>query len=148
MLIKQLVLHNFRVFNGTHTIDLAPRKRPHEVNPRPIVLFGGLNGAGKTSILSAIRLALYGRLAFGLATQQQDYIEHLSSLIHKGAYYIEQPEEAAVELTFTYNKGGQESEFTVTRTGKRARKIAFLYKRMANHSVNWIMISARGFLMN
>ena len=96
MLIKQLVLHNFRVFNGTHTIDLAPRKRPHEVNPRPIVLFGGLNGAGKTSILSAIRLALYGRLAFGLATQQQDYIEHLSSLIHKGAYYIEQPEEAAV----------------------------------------------------
>lgn len=47
MLIKQLVLHNFRVFNGTHTIDLAPRKRPHEVNPRPIVLFGGLNGAGK-----------------------------------------------------------------------------------------------------
>lgn len=105
MLIKQLVLHNFRVFNGTHTIDLAPRKRPHEVNPRPIVLFGGLNGAGKTSILSAIRLALYGRLAFGLATQQQDYIEHLSSLIHKGAYYIEQPEEAAVELTFTYNKG-------------------------------------------
>ncbi|MGQ4845597.1 AAA family ATPase, partial [Klebsiella michiganensis] len=50
MLIKQLVLHNFRVFNGTHTIDLAPRKRPHDLNPRPIVLFGGLNGAGKTSI--------------------------------------------------------------------------------------------------
>ncbi|EOU5231406.1 DNA sulfur modification protein DndD [Escherichia coli] len=122
MLIKQLVLHNFRVFNGTHTIDLAPRKRPHEVNPRPIVLFGGLNGAGKTSILSAIRLALYGRLAFGFATQQQDYIEHLSSLIHKGAYYIEQPEEAAVELTFTYNKGGQESEFTVTRTWKKGKK--------------------------
>lgn len=86
------------------------------------MLFGGLNGAGKTSILSAIRLALYGRLAFGLATQQQDYIEHLSSLIHKGAYYIEQPEEAAVELTFTYNKGGQESEFTVTRTWKKGKK--------------------------
>ncbi|EPN9527762.1 DNA sulfur modification protein DndD [Cronobacter malonaticus] len=122
MLIKQLVLHNFRVFNGTHTIDLAPRKRPHEVNHRPIVLFGGLNGAGKTSILSAIRLALYGRLAFGLATQQQDYIEQLSSLIHNGAYYIEQPEEAAVELTFTYNKGGHEAEFTVKRAWKKGKK--------------------------
>ncbi|WP_116326578.1 DNA sulfur modification protein DndD [Klebsiella aerogenes] len=122
MLIKQLVLHNFRVFNGTHTIDLAPRKRPHEVNPRPIVLFGGLNGAGKTSILSAIRLALYGRLAFGLATQQQDYIEQLSSLIHNSAYYIEQPEEAAIELTFTYNKGGHEAEFTVTRAWKKGKK--------------------------
>nr|WP_249432359.1 DNA sulfur modification protein DndD [Enterobacter kobei] len=117
-----MVLHNFRVFNGTHTIDLAPRKRPHDLNPRPIVLFGGLNGSGKTSILSAIRLALYGRLAFGLATQQQDYIEQLSSLIHNGAYYIEQPEEASVELTFTYNKGGHEAEFTVTRAWKKGKK--------------------------
>ncbi|WP_127960400.1 DNA sulfur modification protein DndD [Serratia microhaemolytica] len=122
MLIKQLVLHNFRVFNGTHTIDLAPRKRPHEVNHRPIVLFGGLNGAGKTSILSAIRLALYGRLAFGLATQQHEYIEQLSSLIHNGAYHIEQPEESAVELTFTYNKDGHEAEFTVTRAWKKGKK--------------------------
>ena len=122
MLIKQLVLHNFRVFNGTHTIDLAPRKRPHDLNPRPIVLFGGLNGAGKTSILSAIRIALYGRLAFGLATQQQEYIEQLSALIHNGAYYIEQPEEASVELTFTYNKGGHEAEFTVMRTWKKGKR--------------------------
>ncbi|BEN23761.1 TPA: DNA sulfur modification protein DndD [Serratia marcescens] len=122
MLIKQLVLHNFRVFKGTHAIDLAPKKRPHDSNPRPIVLFGGLNGAGKTSILSAIRLALYGRLAFGLATQQQDYIEQLSSLIHNGAYNIEQPEEASVELTFIYNKGGHEAEFTVIRAWKKGKK--------------------------
>lgn len=122
MLIKQLVLHNFRVFNGTHTIDLAPRKRPRDFNPRPIVLFGGLNGAGKTSILSAIRLALYGRLAFGLATQQQDYVEQLSSLIHNRIYHSEQPEEASIELTFTYNKSGHEAEFTVTRTWKKGKK--------------------------
>lgn len=122
MLIKQLVLHNFRVFNGTHTIDLAPRKRRHDDNPRPIILFGGLNGAGKTSILSAIRLALYGRLAFGPATQQQEYIEHLSSLIHNGAHNIERPTEAAIELTFTYNKDGYESEFTVQRTWKNGHK--------------------------
>lgn len=122
MLIKQLVLRNFRVFNGTHTIDLTPRKRQYEDNPRPIILFGGLNGAGKTSILSAIRLALYGRLAFGPATQQQEYIEQLSALIHNGTQYIESPEEAAIELTFTYNKGGDEAEFTVTRTWKKGRK--------------------------
>ncbi|PLR41253.1 DNA sulfur modification protein DndD [Chimaeribacter californicus] len=121
MLIKQLVLRNFRVFNGTHIIDLAPKTRCDN-NPRPIVLFGGLNGAGKTSILSAIRLALYGRLAFGLATQQQEYIEQLSTLIHHGNHATERPEEAAVELTFTYNKGGQESEFTVTRTWKNGKK--------------------------
>lgn len=122
MLIKQLVLRNFRVFNETHIIDLAPRKRPNDDNPRPIVLFGGLNGAGKTSILSAIRLALYGRLAFGLSTQNQDYINELSSLIHNGTITSEQPNEAAIELTFTYNKGGQEAEFTVARTWKKGKK--------------------------
>lgn len=122
MLIKQLVLRNFRVFNGTHIIDLAPRKRPNDDNPRPIVLFGGLNGAGKTSILSAIRLALYGRLAFGSSTQQQEYIEELSSLIHNGLSRSEQPDEASIELIFTYNKGGQESEFTVTRTWQKGKR--------------------------
>ncbi|WP_333617345.1 DNA sulfur modification protein DndD [Mixta calida] len=122
MLIKQLVLRNFRVFNGTHTIDLAPRKRPQEVNPRPIVLFGGLNGAGKTSILSAIRLALYGRLAFGPATQQQEYVEQLGALVHNGTYTSERPDEAAVELTFTYNQNGHETEFTVTRSWKKGKK--------------------------
>lgn len=130
MLIKQLVLHNFRVFNGTHTIDLAPRKRPNDDNPRPIVLFGGLNGAGKTSILSAIRLALYGRLAFGLSTQNQDYINELSSLIHNGTNTSERPNEAAIELTFTYNKGGQEAEFTVARTSKKERKTSYRFYKM------------------
>ncbi|MEJ5069344.1 DNA sulfur modification protein DndD [Enterobacter sp. MYb186] len=122
MLIKQLVLRNFRVFNGTHIIDLAPRKRPNDDNPRPIVLFGGLNGAGKTSILSAIRLALYGRLAFGATTQQQDYVEELSSLIHKGSNRSEQSDEASIELIFTYNKGGKEAEFTVTRTWQKGKR--------------------------
>lgn len=122
MLIKQLVLRNFRVFNGTHTIDLAPRKRQQEVTTRPIVLFGGLNGAGKTSILSAIRLALYGRLAFGSAMQQQEYVEQLGSLVHNGMHTAERPDEAAVELTFTYNQNGHETEFTVTRSWKKGKK--------------------------
>lgn len=122
MLIKQLVLHNFRVFKGTHVIDLAPRKRRNNDNSRPIVLFGGLNGAGKTSILSAIRLALYGKLAFGTGIQQQEYIDEISSLVHKGQASSEQAEEASIELVFTYNKGGQEAEFTVTRTWQKGKR--------------------------
>ncbi|EPL3704356.1 DNA sulfur modification protein DndD [Morganella morganii] len=122
MLIKQLVLHNFRVFNGTHVIDLAPKKRQNDDNPRPIVLFGGLNGAGKTSILSAIRLALYGRLAFGSSTQQQEYVEELTALVHNGSSSGKQPDEASIELIFTYNKGGLEAEFTVTRTWKKGKR--------------------------
>lgn len=122
VIIKQLVLRNFRVFRGEHIIDLAPRNREHEVHDRPIVLFGGLNGAGKTSILTAIRLALYGRLAFDQSIQQQDYIDQLTSLIHNGVSQAQRPDESSIELTFTYNKGGRESEFKVTRSWKRGKK--------------------------
>lgn len=122
MIIKKLVLHNFRVFRGSHEIELTPKKRATEFHDRPIVLFGGLNGAGKTSILSAIRLALYGRLAFENMTQNQDYINQLTALIHNGVSQTVRPEHASVELVFTYNQNGIESEFTVIRSWKRQQK--------------------------
>lgn len=122
MIIKKLVLHNFRVFRGSHEIELTPKKRETEFHDRPIVLFGGLNGAGKTSILSAIRLALYGKLAFENITQNKDYIEQLTVLIHKGANQTVRPDNASVELVFTYNQNGIESEFTVIRSWKREQK--------------------------
>lgn len=126
MIIKSLTLHDFRVFRGSHRIDLAPRPRilqdGSKLNERPIVLFGGLNGAGKTSILTAIRLALYGRLAFDGLYSQQDYIDHLAALVHNGVNDIQRPDKASIELCFTYNKAGVESEFTVIRSWKRGKK--------------------------
>ena len=59
MIFNSLILENFRVFEGIHHIDLTTSK------DEPIVLFGGLNGAGKTSILTAIRLALFGKSSLG-----------------------------------------------------------------------------------
>lgn len=122
MIIKKLVLHNYRVFRGNHEIELTPQRREGEAHDRPIVLFGGLNGAGKTSILSAIRLALYGRLAFDNLPHNQDYIEQLTALIHNGVSQTMQPQDASIELIFTYNQGGVESEFTVIRSWKRHKK--------------------------
>ncbi|BBQ54900.1 hypothetical protein WP2S18C03_39810 [Aeromonas veronii] len=122
MIIKKLVLHNFRVFRGHHEIELTPQKRGNEIIDRPIVLFGGLNGAGKTSILSAIRLALYGRLAFDNLIHNQDYIDQLTVLIHNGVSVSQQPKDASIELVFTYNQGGTESEFTVIRSWNRNKK--------------------------
>src|SRR4030067_3169678 len=63
MLIKKLTLRNFGLYRGEQVLDLAPRTKRE--TPRPIVLVGGHNGAGKTTILEAVRVCLYGRLALG-----------------------------------------------------------------------------------
>ena len=73
MIITKLVMRNFRVFRGEHTLDLEPR----EQKGKPLILIGGLNGSGKTSILTAIRLALYGIQAFDDVFTKQAYVKRL-----------------------------------------------------------------------
>lgn len=127
MLITKLNLHNFRVFCGLHEIDLTPSGPAYnkhgeaiEGTERPIILFGGLNGAGKTSILTAVRFALYGRQSFGKPIHNNDYVEELSQLIHKGNS-INSPDTAYVELEFTHNQAGSENLYKVTRSWKRGK---------------------------
>ena len=57
MQFLELVLKNFGPYAGTQTINLRPEK---DGNPCPVILFGGMNGGGKTTLMDAIRLALYG----------------------------------------------------------------------------------------
>lgn len=116
MIIKKLVLRNFRVFQGTHEIELLPK------NNKPIILFGGLNGSGKTSILTAIQLALYGKMAFDRVLTNQNYIDQLSALIYKNSEIKELENSASIELTFTYNQAGEISDFTVTRSWSLGHK--------------------------
>ena len=57
-----------------------PGTRVKRGNQKPIILFGGLNGAGKTSILLGIKLALYGRLAPGIVDAIR--IQRISGRLH------------------------------------------------------------------
>ena len=100
MIFKTLSLENFRVFNGVHHIELAPRREG--VISRPVVLFGGLNGAGKTSILSAIRLALLGRKSIGNAVSKKDFNEYLTQQINQKAVKDTTDPVAKVSLEFTH----------------------------------------------
>ncbi|MDO6610516.1 DNA sulfur modification protein DndD [Shewanella sp. 1_MG-2023] len=121
MIIKSLVVNNYRVFRGVHEIDLAPRvTRQHQASASPIILFGGLNGAGKTSILSAVRVALYGRAAFGRGMNSAQYQEQLDALIHNGVGIT--ADKASIQLIFTHSQNGIESEYLVTRGWKRGQK--------------------------
>lgn len=113
MIIRSLSVTDFRVFQGRTTFDLAPRTKWNAA--RPIVLFGGLNGAGKTSILSAIRLALYGRQALGRSVSAKQYDEYLLSSIHKSKDRVLQANQASVEMDFRYTHMGVDNLYTVKR---------------------------------
>lgn len=118
MLIQELILNNFRVYAGEHRFDLAPRKKYGKF--RPIILFGGLNGAGKTSILSGLRLALYGRDTLGQGTSQKRYNDFLVESIHHSRETNRAPSSASVKLRFSYAKLGTEHQIKVERSWERA----------------------------
>lgn len=112
MILNQLVLHNVGTFAGRHVIDLTPPSAS-----RPIVLVGGLNGAGKTTILESIQLALYGSLAHASGRRNGSYDNYLRGLVHRG---VPASEGAAIELMFTAHQEGTEHKYWIRRSWKGA----------------------------
>ena len=108
MIVDQLVLQNFGVYGGRQVIDLAP--------PSPkknVVLFGGLNGGGKTTLLDGLQLALYGKLARCSNRGDLAYDEFLGRSIHWGA---DPSEGAALEIQVRRMMEGRSHVFRVHRS--------------------------------
>ncbi|OBJ37421.1 DNA sulfur modification protein DndD [Mycolicibacterium mucogenicum] len=107
MILDSLVLENVGTFRGRNEITLTPAS-----SKRPIVLIGGLNGAGKTTILEAIHLALYGSFSQGRDRRTGSYDSYLRSLIHHG---VPASEGAAVELSFHVFQQGVKHSYRIRR---------------------------------
>ena len=80
MFLRKVAVKNFGPFEGEHTLDLFSQCKVED--RRPVVLIGGLNGSGKSSLLEAVRLCLHGRRALG-NPRNVDYHEHLRKRIHQ-----------------------------------------------------------------
>lgn len=114
MKIKKLVLENFGLFRGHNEIDLDTRVVRGKV--KPIVLIGGKNGAGKTSILESIRLCLYGPQGIADRISTKGYEQYLRGRVHRDDSLLINPTSAAVTLVFEHAHIGAKHEFTVTRS--------------------------------
>lgn len=81
MIIRRVKLHNFGIYADTVSFDLEPVNDSQYT--RPIVLFRGQNGVGKSTIVEAIRLCLHGKLALGPRVTQREYDSYLERRQHR-----------------------------------------------------------------
>lgn len=108
MILDTLTLHNFGVYGGRQTIDLAPPSPD-----RPIVLIGGLNGGGKTTLLDALHLALFGERARTSSRNSTPYAEYLSRCVHSRSTYPE----TSLSLSFRhFADDGAEIRYDICRS--------------------------------
>jgi DNA sulfur modification protein DndD len=108
MLLRSLTLSNVGVYRGTQQVCFATD------SDQPVTLIGGRNGTGKTSLLQAIPLGLYGNRARWILNGVS-YPDHLNSLIHHGAHT------ASIMLEFDRAEAGQQVRYTVERSWHRTR---------------------------
>lgn len=109
MILRTVILEDFGVYAGTTSLDLVPRQRGGVT--APIVLIGGKNGVGKTTLLDAIRLALYGRRALGARVAQGEYDAYLRDRVNRASG----KDGASVTLEFDYAEAGTIHRYKVRR---------------------------------
>ncbi|MFP4300029.1 MAG: DNA sulfur modification protein DndD [Spirulinaceae cyanobacterium] len=96
MIFRELVLQNFGPYLGRQVVNLSPETKGEM---RPIVLLGGMNGGGKTTMMDAIRLAFYGQRAQCSTRGSLSYSDFLNQCVNRNVKGVE---ETAIELAFEH----------------------------------------------
>lgn len=110
MIFLELTLENFGPYRGKQVIDLRPKINDNVISP--IVLLGGMNGGGKTTLMDAMRLALYGQRAQCSTRGTLSYPDFLKQAVNKQTLAHE---ETSVELLFEHIIKNMQVEFRVKR---------------------------------
>ncbi len=110
MIFLELVLKNFGPYQGRQVLNLRPDADPAL---RPIILLGGMNGGGKTTLMDAIRLALYGSRAQCSTRGNLSYSDFLSQCVNSSHSLVD---ETRIELVFEHLREGKLTEFRICRT--------------------------------
>lgn len=100
MLIQRIKISNYKTYLSLD-LDLTVD------DERPIILIGGANGGGKTTLFEAINGALYG-----LKIKNK---EHFMELLNQGALNKTKPE-ISLQITFVGKVLGQQQKYILKRT--------------------------------
>ncbi len=109
MIFRELIIENFGPYVGRQVINLDPEI---DGNICPIILFGGMNGGGKTTLIDAIRLALYGARAQCSTRGNLSYSDFLAQSVNRSASPVAQ---TRIELSFEIIEDGDLKKFKIVR---------------------------------
>ncbi|MBE5103317.1 DNA sulfur modification protein DndD [Priestia aryabhattai] len=100
MLLKKLIFDNYKTYYGYQEIDLYIPKEIREEKGQNIILLGGLNGAGKTTILKAILYVLFGKRGIS----ESEYKRLFSNVINN-SFFDEGGRQCSVSLILETDSG-------------------------------------------
>lgn len=106
MILDCIKITNFGAYLGEQTAILTPDPG------KPVVLFGGMNGGGKTTLLDALQLAFYGAKARISNRGSRSYKEYLRESINSTA---DPAVGASISLTYRRIVSGTYLSFEITR---------------------------------
>ena len=108
MRINQLSITNFKNYVDDNQFDWS-------MSPgRNVILIGGMNGAGKTTISEAIKLCLYGNKMNGTPMSESKYIKYLNEIWSK----TRRNEKMIISMDVILDADTPAIRMTVTRTFK------------------------------
>ena len=109
MKINKIVLYNFNSYEGLNEFDFTS-----DDSNKNMILIGGKNGAGKTSLFTAIKIALYGPLSFGYVGVNPIYIAKIKDCINSRSFQMDVVE-SRVQITVSLTVEREIKEYEITR---------------------------------
>ncbi len=109
MKINKIVLYNFNSYEGLNEFDFTS-----DDSNKNMILIGGKNGAGKTSLFTAIKIALYGPLSFGYVGVNPIYIAKIKDCINSRSFQMDVVE-SRVQITVSLMVEREIKEYEITR---------------------------------
>lgn len=108
MKIKNLKLKNISSYAGENSFDFSV------TNEKTIILIGGQNGAGKTSLFSAIKIALYGHLSFNYVSANPQYFSKVREMINNDTF-VKDEVNAYVEIEIELPMDNENKIYVIKR---------------------------------
>lgn len=119
MKIKKIQLRNIGPYVDYNEFDFDIAD-----SVKRMVLVGGKNGAGKTTLFNAIKICLYGCVAFGFESNNARYYEELEKIINTNEK-LKKIGESEVTIDLLIDDGKDNHIYTFNRSWKiKGKKIA------------------------